>query len=72
MTNEELNKNLKVLVDCYVKDPAERLSLMDLVDEVSIHGKGVKGVLARLDKWANGVNTPAHAKLIKDIYFNYC
>ena len=72
MTDEELNANFKLLINHYVKNSVEQSSLLARVDSMAGEGDQVKAMLVRLEPWMKDAASHEHAKLIKDIYFNFC
>lgn len=72
MTNEELKVNLKLLINHYVKNPAVQSSLLATVDSMTGAGDQVKAMLVQLEPLMRDVTSDDHAKLVRDIYFNFC
>lgn len=68
MTNEELRKNLKYLIDKYVKE-SERDGIYIYIASEDIP---VKGILADLNKYRIRAIDQADGDLIREIYFHYC
>ncbi|CDL81790.1 hypothetical protein [Xenorhabdus cabanillasii] len=69
MTENELRKNLRYLIDKYVLDLKKREEIYIYIEREDVP---VKGILADLNKFGVKTVTQDDGKLISDIYFHYC
>ncbi|ETS33644.1 hypothetical protein [Photorhabdus khanii] len=69
MTNDELRKNLKYLIDKYILSDEDKKELYVYLSREDIP---VKGILADFNKYKIRTVDQADGDLIKDIYFHYC
>ncbi|MDE9545331.1 hypothetical protein [Xenorhabdus bovienii] len=69
MTENELRKNLRYLIDKYVLDLKKREEIYIYIEREDLP---VKGILADLNKFGVKTVTQDDGKLISDIHFHYC
>ncbi|WP_338804668.1 hypothetical protein WDV76_04975 [Xenorhabdus griffiniae] len=69
MTENELRKNLRYLIDKYVFDLKKREEIYTYIEREDVP---VKGILADLNEFGTKTVTQDDGKLISDIYFHYC
>ncbi|AYW91609.1 hypothetical protein KD5_03520 [Yersinia pseudotuberculosis] len=69
MTEDELRKNLRYLIDKYIIDKNKKDEIYNYIDREDVP---VKGILADLNNFRVEKITQDDGNLIRDIYFHYC